>query len=414
MTLGVAPVLATVNEVQGGPTAAAFQVYLTGPAAHDTLVSYAVTAPGAGFLGAAAFGGALPSGTVLIGQGQTSATVTLAVPAAAFGTEFERPASADGDADGRDGGVRADGAGAADQPQPGARARGLGADRGDAGRRDVHADRQYHLLDLGTLAANSGTIPLRFAVQNLGGALSDGLSGTFSASGSSSFTLSNFGSFGPIAGQGEYGSPSIVFSTAQSGVQTETITLTPTDSNGTGYSAALPVQTLTITANVMAPPPPVIAAPATLTTIQFLPMQVAGLAVSDGNAPGQPLTVTVAAGHGTLSTAETGSLAIAGNGTAMVTLSGSLSDVNAALAALTYSSVVAGPDVITVNAADAVRAVATQTVAVTTAELPMTAPILESPGVSWSRGRTTGSAGSRSSIPTHRPRGSRSRSRCRR
>ena len=62
-----------------------FPVYLTSAAATDTVLDWTVIAPDAGDLGAAAFGGALPSGQVTIPAGQTSGQFTVQVPSGALG-----------------------------------------------------------------------------------------------------------------------------------------------------------------------------------------------------------------------------------------------------------------------------------------------------------------------------------------
>ena len=82
-----APVMVGVNAAQTSvvdppptDTTVTFPVYLTSATTTDTVLDWAVIAPNAGDLGAAAFGGALPSGQVTIPAGQTGAQFTVDVP----------------------------------------------------------------------------------------------------------------------------------------------------------------------------------------------------------------------------------------------------------------------------------------------------------------------------------------------
>ena len=81
-------VTATASELLAstGTTAVTFNLYLTGTATSDISVTYAVIAPTAAELGAAAFGGTLPSGMIGIAAGQSRATLTIDVPTGALGT----------------------------------------------------------------------------------------------------------------------------------------------------------------------------------------------------------------------------------------------------------------------------------------------------------------------------------------
>ncbi len=79
---------------------------------------------------------------------------------------------------------------------------------------------------------------------------SDLLSGSFSASGSSAFTLSGLDAFsGLAAGQGDT-DPTLTFSASATGTYTETITLDSSGSNASGYEGDLAPETLTVTVNV--------------------------------------------------------------------------------------------------------------------------------------------------------------------
>ena len=85
VVLGVIPVQSGVPVANTGATPVNFNVYLTGTAATDTLVNYTVIAAQAGDLGANAFGGTLPSGSVTIPAGATSGQFTIEVHKGALG-----------------------------------------------------------------------------------------------------------------------------------------------------------------------------------------------------------------------------------------------------------------------------------------------------------------------------------------
>jgi hypothetical protein len=78
--LGVYAPQPKIVEAAAGSTAVDFDVFLTSAAAADTTVDYTVVDGGSGYLGAAAFGGVLPSGQITIAAGQTTGQIALALP----------------------------------------------------------------------------------------------------------------------------------------------------------------------------------------------------------------------------------------------------------------------------------------------------------------------------------------------
>jgi Ca2+-binding RTX toxin-like protein len=97
---------------------------------------------------------------------------------------------------------------------------------------------------------SSGTATINLEVLNNVTGPSDLLSGTFTTSSSAAFTTSGFGNFSGLgAGQADT-APTVTFNGAGPGTYTETIKLTPTGSNASGYSAKQAVQTFTVTVNV--------------------------------------------------------------------------------------------------------------------------------------------------------------------
>ncbi len=105
-------------------------------------------------------------------------------------------------------------------------------------------------LDLGSTAQGSGALSANLRVLNDVTGPADWLSGTFTAGGGSQFSNSGFGTFGTIDAGGSLTAGSVSLSTSQAGVFSETITLTPVDSNAAGFSELLAAQTITVTGTV--------------------------------------------------------------------------------------------------------------------------------------------------------------------
>ncbi|GAC1337232.1 MAG: hypothetical protein NVSMB18_01800 [Acetobacteraceae bacterium] len=106
-------------------------------------------------------------------------------------------------------------------------------------------------LNLGSFAQGSGPVTAGFGVLATGAGATDTLSGTVQAAGPSAFSTAGFGSFaGLAAGQADL-IPSVTLNTSNPGTFSETITLSPTDTNPAASTASLPAQTLTITGTVV-------------------------------------------------------------------------------------------------------------------------------------------------------------------
>ena len=92
--------------------------------------------------------------------------------------------------------------------------------------------------------------------------------------------------------------------------------------------------TVSITVNVLAPPPnqaPVNALPGTQEVEANTGTAIAGLSVSDADAGSGAITTTLSVALGTLTVASAGGPAVAGSGTASVTLTGTLAQINTTL-----------------------------------------------------------------------------------
>ncbi len=109
-----------------------------------------------------------------------------------------------------------------------------------------------YTLNLGTVAQGVSPLAIDLGVLNAAVGPADLLSGSFVTSGGSAFTLSGFGAFsGLAAGQADT-TPMVTIATGTTGTFSETITVDPTGSNASGYSAGLASETLTITGTVQA------------------------------------------------------------------------------------------------------------------------------------------------------------------
>jgi hypothetical protein len=235
-------------------------------------------------------------------------------------------------------------------------------------------------LDIGTFEHNSGSLVIGLGVANTATGPADTLSGSIAATGA--FTAAGFGAVPELGAGGADTAPTLTLGTASDGVFTETVTLTATDSNTAGYSAALAGQTLTVTGTIADLPPPVINVAPTLTVTAGVPMQIGPITVSDPNTITQALTVVLTDAVGLLNANASGAAAIGGAGTGRLTIVGGLTDINNVLAGVTYTDATAGTDTIDVTVTDEHRASSTTAIAVTTDPMPITAPVLNIPAVS--------------------------------
>ena len=103
-------------------------------------------------------------------------------------------------------------------------------------------------FDLGAVKQGSTVNPdtVSLAVVNLAGSGADNLSGTVSIRDGALLT-GLAPSFADLAPGGVFDVANVASTTTTAGVESETFTITPADTNSTGYAAALPTQTVTIT-----------------------------------------------------------------------------------------------------------------------------------------------------------------------
>ena len=233
-------------------------------------------------------------------------------------------------------------------------------------------------LDLDTIALNSGPVTVGFGVANVAPSPTDLLTGTLTASGSSEFTNSGLDPFSTALGPDT--APQVTLATNTAGPVSETVTLAPLESGPSGYQAALSDVTLTVEADVEQLPPPVITAPSSQTVFTGMAAVLGPLNVTDPNPDnGGILTAVLSAGAGTLAANKSGGGAVSGSGSSNLVLTGDLSDLNAELAAVTYTGTTAGNDTVTMTVTDDHNASATQDIAITDEPVPVTGPVLSAP-----------------------------------
>ena len=110
-----------------------------------------------------------------------------------------------------------------------------------------------YTLDFGTVSAGQGQLVDTLNVANAVSGPADWLSGILSASGDAAFSDTGLGAYGPLSAGGT--APlAIDLNTADSGTFNQTITLSATDSNPSGYDAALSGLTIEVTGTVVPNP----------------------------------------------------------------------------------------------------------------------------------------------------------------
>ena len=252
--IGVEATAQKIVESGTGTTTVGFTAYLTTAVATDTVVDYTVAVPGAGYVDSSAFGGTLPTGTVTIAAGQTSAPFSIVLPEGAVSAAsailqvqvsdqaavpvFAPTAQTEIDNN---------------QPVAGSPALPQIAYLGGPGTFSFDATTNTYTLDLASVV-DQAIPPLKFAVTNAATAPADSLGGSFTPPAGSGFLVSGAALPGPLtAGETYQGLTFTATSTTSPGSNTETIVFRPTDQNASGFSAALPALTLTVTDPVLAP-----------------------------------------------------------------------------------------------------------------------------------------------------------------
>ena len=247
--VGISAIAPEVVEAQGSTTGVAFEIYRTGDTSSSSTISYAVVAPGAGYFNAADFGGTLPTGQVTLLAGQSSATITISIPNAAIAAASEalRVQITNGGGFLVFGGT-ADVDVANNTPVAGTHASPAFEKLFGAGVLS-HVGNSW-TLNLGAFVQGQQVENLLLAVANLVASPGNSLSGTFGLAGNG-FTLTGANAFTGLAAGAEKGF-SVGVDTSSVGARSLTLTLHSSESNDTGFTAALADQTLTISSTIVA------------------------------------------------------------------------------------------------------------------------------------------------------------------
>ncbi len=292
--LGIIAVDATVVEAAAGqPTPVAFQVYRTGPAIGDVVVDWQAVAPGAGFFVAGDFpGGVLPSGSVTIPSGSASVLLNVPIPdgAATLAREALRVEIAS------PGGLSVVGLGAQVEVVNNGPAQGIAAQaefRLLSGNGTLSQSGDDWVLDLGSIAQGAALPALQLAVANVAPAGGNALSGSFTAAGDLA-AVAGAGAFLRLATGGLKGGISAAIDTNVAGLRETVLTLRATESNATGYSAAMGDETLTIRASIVGAGTPPTAEPDAYTLARGRTVTIDAASGLGGNDSGDaPLVFTL-------------------------------------------------------------------------------------------------------------------------
>ncbi|MFO1161128.1 MAG: VWD domain-containing protein [Reyranellaceae bacterium] len=246
---GISAVAPEVVESQGTSTSVSFEIYRTGDTSSSLTVTYAVAAPGAGYFKAADFGGTLPTGQVTLLAGQNSATITIGIPNVAITAASEALRVQITNA----GGLAVFG-GTADvdvaNNTPVAGSHASPAFEKLLGSGVLNHVGNAWTLDLGAFVQGQQIEGVLLAVANLVASPGNSLSGSFGVAGNG-FTLTGASAFTGLAAGAEK-ALSLGIDTSILGARSLTLTLHSTESNDTGFSAALADQTLVISSTILA------------------------------------------------------------------------------------------------------------------------------------------------------------------
>jgi hypothetical protein len=255
-----------VTELANGPTPVTFHVCMTGTETTDSVFTYHVIAPGAGFLAAAAFGGTLPSGTVFIPAGQNETPFTIDVPQGALGTDPSDNLEVQiSDSTGIP--IFASTAQTEivnNQPESGNAAIPLIAKVSGNGTLAFNAATNTYTLALGGLVAGTSLQAVQLAVVNANTFPGDSLGGTFTPPTGTGFVINGNNLSAPIKPGQNYQGLYVGLNNFATGAHTMTMQFAPTDVNDSGYSAALPTITLNITDSITPPAQARLNTPATI------------------------------------------------------------------------------------------------------------------------------------------------------
>jgi hypothetical protein len=310
-TLGVLAAATSVTEANG-VTPITFTAYITAAQTGSTTVDYAVIDSNAGDVAAAAFGGMLPSGSVVIAAGQTSVQFTIDVPQNALGAAPQENLQVQISSPGSAVAVFAPTAETAivnPTPEPGNPADPILTYLGNAGTFTFDAETNTYTLNLGGLTQGTAPLGLNFGVVNGAAAPADNLGGSFTVPTGAGFTVIGNDLPSPLGPDATYQGLDVAVNTADLGSNGVSLTYDPVDENASGYASALTPIKLDIVDQVTPPAQAIVNTP---TTVIFGDVHVGGI-------DSQPVSVTNSAPEGAAGLDVT--LAASGSATAAGTIS---------------------------------------------------------------------------------------------
>ena len=358
--VGVIATAPTEAETSSGPTTADFQVYRSGDTSAALTVTYSVVAPDASFVGASALGGSLPSGTISFAAGQATADlpITLAQGIGAVASqmlEVQITAPSSTQVIGPTAQLQILNAAPVAGPTP-SFAVELVDDQTAAPV--VSGNTWTFNLAAATQGTASSTGTLELAVLNAASLGADSLSGTITATGDGGIPTTITQSFSNLAPSALTDIAALDLAAAIAATGTETLTIALTETNGTGFSASLPTETVIIQNSAAPTSLPAIAAPVSATVNVGQATAISGVCIAEtGDTPGETYTLTLTDTNGLLSATGTG---VQGSGSKAMTIAGSLAQVDADLATLQDTDTNSAADTITLNATDSLGNAAVQ------------------------------------------------------
>ena len=240
--VGIIAAQASETEAASGATVVQFQVYRTGDTSAAATLSYAVTAPNNLYVGAASFGGTLPSGTIDFTAGQTSAVLPIMlsqgignVASAALQVQLTAPSPID--VIGPSAQVQIVNPAPIAGPPP---VFSVELTSDESLLPTVSGD--TWTFDVGPAGANG----LNLAVGNAAAVGADLLSGTVTVTGDGAFTATTT-AFTDLEPGAIFNVAQLTPSTTDVSGGTETLTFALQDTNSSGYALALPTETVVIT-----------------------------------------------------------------------------------------------------------------------------------------------------------------------
>jgi hypothetical protein len=338
--------------VQTPDTAATakFLIELNTPALSPVTIDYAAVDPGAGYLGASALGGSLPSGVVTFTIGEQSAEIDVAVSANALGADPADYLQMQISAPSTESFVALGAPVASVDVKSSVAQPGVPADIAleiATGSAVLEQNGDDWTLNLGSFAAGATFSPIEIAVANTAAATADQLSGQARVvSGDAALTQSAgaaLGGYANLAGGAIADAAVIDLDTAAGGVFTEVLSFSAIDVNASGYSNPLTAQTLTITGTVTAVAPTLAGTVAGQATSSEAPLDpFSDVTIGDANAGAtDTLTITLSGGGGTLADgAGFAGLSFADDA---YSLTGDYSAITAELRALVFTATAGEP-----------------------------------------------------------------------